>query len=173
MATAIPNTNSRYGEPPTGAAAILLQQTRTPFGRKVTAFGAAVAQNLATNRDILLDALGASGIAMVVARFDGKNGDGRVEELAAYAPDGDTTDIPVVDLTVREVVFDTARTVPEQRSLRGAIEIMAYTLLEHSHGEWCAGAGGSGELVFNAASRTVTLDYHQRVMTVRHHWQRF
>jgi hypothetical protein len=172
MATAIPTTTSRCGEPPE-ATPMLLPHARTPFERKVAAFASAVAQNLPTNCDILLDALGTSGIAMVVVRFDGKDGHGQVEGVAAYAPDGDTTDIPVVDLTVREVVFDNARTVPERRSLRGTIEIMAYTLLEHSHGEWSEGAGGSGELVFSAASRSVTLEYNQRVMTVRHHWQRF
>ena len=115
---------------------------RAEYATKVAAFAALRSQTLAWNRDALCAALSGVGIARVVVRFDGRDGHGQVAGVAAYAPDGDTMDIPVVDVTVREVVFDNARTVPERRSLRGAIEIMAYTLLEHSHGEWSDGAGG-------------------------------
>ena len=173
MATAMSTISGRCSEP-REAEPVFFRHGRTQYETtKLAAFAKTVAQALPTNRDILLDALSASGIATVVVPFDGENGHGRVGKMVAYAPGGDTTAIPVMDLTVQEVSFGNAGTAPEQRSLRGAIEIMAYTLLEHSHGEWSAGAGGCGEVVFSAASRSVTLEYNQRVMTVRHHWKRF
>jgi hypothetical protein len=172
MATAMPIISSRQGEL-RETTPFFLRADRVPYVRKLAAFAAAVAQTIPTNRDVLLDALSAAGITTVVVPFDGGNGQGRVERMIAYARGGDIAPLPVMDVTVQEVVFDNASTVPEQRSLRGTIEIMAYTLLEHAHGEWSAGVGGCGELVFDVVGRSVTLEYNQRVVTVRNHTTRF
>ena len=164
MATATPQTNTGRRRETDEATPIPVDQSRTPYDAKVAAFAAVAAQTLARNRDVLLDALAASGIETVVVRFDGKNGYGQIEAMDAYTADETMIALPVIDLAMQEPVFTGPSTAIERRTLRGAVEIMSHTLLERSHGTWAAGNGGYGELTFEVSRRSVTLEYNKRVM---------
>ena len=132
---------------------------------KVKAFAALSERLLSANRAALFGALGASGIAKLVVRFDGQGGYGQIDAIEAHAADGSAMRVPVVDVGMQEAVFDGLAIAVEPRSLRGSVEIVSYTLLEQLHRTWSAGAGAHGDLTFIVASRSIMLRYNKRVLT--------
>lgn len=117
---------------------------------------------LPQNKATLFDALAAAGIDSVIAGFDGCGDSGQIESVTACAADGAEIAVPTITIGMHEVIFNGPAIVVEQRSVREAIEIMAYAFLEETHGGWENDDGAYGEFTFRVAERTISLDYNER-----------
>lgn len=53
-------------------------------------------------------------------------------------------------------------------TLSGALEQLAYDLLDQVHGGWENDDGAYGEFSFDVAARTITLDFNERFVSADH-----
>jgi hypothetical protein len=51
------------------------------------------------------------------------------------------------------------------QSVSDVVEALAYDLLEEEHGGWENNDGAYGEFRFDVTDRTISLAYHERIMT--------
>lgn len=116
------------------------------------------------NKTVLFDALVASGITQIVVTFDGYGDSGQIEEVTARNGDG------IIAIPERMVeLFDPASSQSEPRpsgvSIASAVETLAYDVLAQTHCGWENNDGAYGDIVFDVAERTITLDYNERYST--------
>ena len=136
------------------------------YEAKLAAVTKLEAEILPQNKAALFDALAAAGIDSVIVGFDGCGNSGQIESVTAYAADGVEIAVPTITIGMHEVSFDSSAIVVEQRSVREAIEIMAYVFLEETHGGWENDDGAYGEFTFRVAERAISLDYNERYTTI-------
>lgn len=119
------------------------------------------ARLIPVNKRALFEAMIAGSVTRVEVSFDGYGDSGQVENVTAQAGDA------VVDLPQREVILARAlsgKAEPERQtsSLADAIEQLVYDLLEETHGGWENDVGAFGDVIFDAATQSITLDYNER-----------
>lgn len=114
------------------------------------------------NKAALFDALHGAGITLVVVEFDGSGDSGQIERITAHT--GDTlTDLPEGQIELARVQWGGSEIERDARSIRDAIEQLAYDCLEEAHDGWENNEGAYGEFTFDVAAGTITLDFNQRV----------
>lgn len=123
------------------------------------------------NKAALLGALRAAAITSVVVTFDGCGDSGQIEEVDAVGPEG-ACELPAVDV---EIATATWSVEIDRRSLPigEAIEELSYDLLNGLHGGWEDNDGAYGEVTFDAAADTITLDYNGRYTAIDSHTHEF
>lgn len=137
-------------------------QDYADYEAKLAAVAALEAESLPQNKAALFDALAAAGIDNVIVCFDGCGDSGQIESVTAYAADGAESALPPTTIGMREVSLDGPTIAAEQRSVREAVEIMAYAFLEETHDGWENNDGAYGEFIFRVAERAINLDYNER-----------
>ncbi|MDA8249148.1 MAG: hypothetical protein M0Z28_08210, partial [Rhodospirillales bacterium] len=96
------------------------------YEAKLAAVTKLEAEILPQNKATLFDALAAAGIDSVIVGFDGCGDSGQIESATACAADDAEIAVPTITIGMHEVIFNGPAIVVEQRSVREAIEIMAY-----------------------------------------------
>jgi hypothetical protein len=114
------------------------------------------------NKAILLNALAAANIARVTVSFDGCGDSGQIESVDAVDIAGAACDLPGIDATLREAVWDQEEPREQASPLPDAIERLVYDLLGTTHGGWEINDGAYGTFVFDVAAGAITLDCNQR-----------
>lgn len=128
-----------------------------------------IAEARPINRDFALAALADAGITLVVVTFDGYGDSGQIEDVAAKR--GDTaTELPAIEIAWLRCDWNTHQHEHDRVSLRHAIEAVVYDCLETTHQGWEINDGAFGEVTFDLAERTITLDYNER-FTDREYFQ--
>ncbi|MGE0765554.1 MAG: DUF6878 family protein [Hyphomicrobiaceae bacterium] len=119
------------------------------------------------NRDAVLAALAAAAITHVTVRFDGYGDSGQIEGGEAKCDEA-IVEIPEAELAWLRTDWNTDQHQHERVSLRLAIENVVYDCLEETHQGWEINDGAFGEVTFDVAERTVTLDYNARYSDIEY-----
>ncbi|MCK9908062.1 hypothetical protein MXD81_02895 [Microbacteriaceae bacterium K1510] len=114
-----------------------------------------------TNKATLFSALERAGVTRIVVTFDGYSDSGQIENVEAKAGDD--------DMTMPNAMIEFATTVwgqpePERSSVpvTAAVESLAYDALERTHSGWENNDGAYGDIIFDVADYSITLDYNER-----------
>ena len=116
------------------------------------------------NKAAVFDALAQAGITRVEVTFDGYADSGQIEDVAAKAGDKDTA-LPAVSVELARAEWGSSDIVRATHPMPQAIERLAYDFLEETHGGWQDNQGAYGDFFFDVASRTITLNYNERIET--------
>lgn len=125
-----------------------------------------------TNKATLLQALDVAGVTKIVVTFDGYGDSGQIEDVQAQAGDGDVT-MPGSVIEIMAAVW--GQTEPERStvSIAAAVESLAYDVLERTHCGWENNDGAYGDIVFDIAAHTITLDYNERYTATENYTHSF
>ena len=126
-----------------------------------------IAEARPINRAVLLQGLADAGITHVTVSFDGYGDSGQIESIEAKCGDA------IVELPAIEIAWLRAEwNIPEHRhdriGLRQAVEEVVYDCLEETHDGWEINDGAFGEVTFDVAERTITLDYNERYSEIEY-----
>lgn len=117
------------------------------------------------NKTTLFDVLGQTGIATVLVQFDGYGDSGQIEDISAHANPDTAVNLPEGNIEIARIQWGDRDIRRQTLSVRDAIEQLAYDLLEETHGGWENNEGAYGDFLFDVPSRTITLNYNERVET--------
>ena len=120
-----------------------------------------IAEARPINRSALLQGLADAGITHIVVIFDGCGDSGQIESVEAMRGDA-IVEMPETELAWLRMDWNTDQHQHERVSLRQAIEAVVYDCLEETHQGWEINDGAFGEVTFDVAERTITLDYNER-----------
>lgn len=109
----------------------------------------------------VLKALVAAGITHVIVSFDGYGDSGQVESIEAKAAEAEK-ELPQTQVALRGVDYETEGFTTTELVLSEAIEHLVYDCLRRTHCGWENNEGAYGEVTFDVAEGTVTLDYNER-----------
>lgn len=126
---------------------------------------ALVKDALAFNKTALFEALAASGVNLVIVRFDGAGDSGQVEEIETRDLENRVMVLPDTPIELGEPKADLSGLEISAAPLPAAIEDIAYACLEQVHDGWEINDGAYGEFRFDVAARAITLAYHERYMS--------
>lgn len=126
----------------------------------------------ATNKAALFDRLAAAGITHVVIDFDGYGDSGQIETVEAKTGDG-IAPLPAGDVTFAIIAWNELVARPQSLSVSAALEHLVYDVLAETHCGWENGDGAYGCFLFDAAARTISLDYNERTTTSEYYRHEF
>lgn len=106
----------------------------------------------------LFDFLEATGVVLVTVDFDGCGDSGQIEGIIAFDEHGEVA-LPATGFVAPGA--DEAATV-DSAPIEGAIETLAYDLLETEHGGWENNDGAYGQFRFDVVARSITLECNMR-----------
>ena len=118
---------------------------------------------LPANKTALFDALAAANITVVVVTFDGYGDSGQIENIEAKADDEIVT-LPPGAIEIARPVWGSNDIDRQCLSIHDGIEALVYSFLGQAHDGWENSDGTYGDFTFDAADRTITLDYNERHM---------
>jgi hypothetical protein len=133
----------------------------TDWGAKRAAHERLHAELQPRNKAALFDALAAAGVTHVVVSFDGYGDSGQIENIEVKAGDAIVA-MPAGEAEIARVAWDQAEPERSLVCIADAIERLVYDVLEETHSGWEDNDGAYGDLTFDVAERTVTLDYNER-----------
>ena len=116
------------------------------------------------NKAALFDAFAQAGITSVEVTFDGYGDSGQIEDITARAADKDVA-LPAVSVEIARAQWGNPDIIRATHSLNDAIELLAYDFLRDTHAGWEDNDGAFGDFIFDAASRSITLNYNARIET--------
>ena len=113
------------------------------------------------NKDRLFDGLAAAGITHVTVTFDGEGDSGQIESIAAWAGEAEV-EFPAVEIPYAALTWDNPEVEMRQLSLQDVAEQLASDFLSDTYGGWENNDGAYGEFCFDAAARTIHLEFNER-----------
>ena len=131
------------------------------------------AEILPRNKQIVFDALAASGIAVVTVNFDGSGDSGQFDEATALTAENTEVPIPQDDIEIEAVDFDAGIITRRVTTIREFVETLGYDFLEGTHSGWENDDGAYGQFRFTLADRTITLEYNERYIECHYHEHQF
>ena len=131
------------------------------------------AEILLENKLTLFRTLGAAGIEVVTAYFDGYGDSGQIESIRALDGANIEVDLPREPIPVKDVDFSGTTIIMHEHDARVVIETMAYDLLSRTHGGWENNEGAFGEFVFNIFNQSIVLEFNERIVETEFHRHEF
>jgi hypothetical protein len=116
------------------------------------------------NKAALFGALAAAGITEVTVTFDGYGDSGQIEDIAVSTAEG-SVPMPAGEIEILEAGWPQPEPRRTRVSLATAVEGLAYDTLAQTHCGWENNEGAYGNIVFNVAARSITLDYNERYLS--------
>jgi len=113
------------------------------------------------NRDRLFDGLTAAGITHVTVTFDGEGDSGQIESIGAWAGEK-AVNFPATEVPYAALTWDSPEVEMREMSLEDVVEQLAYDFLSDAHGGWENNHGAYGEFCFDAAARSIHLEFNER-----------
>jgi hypothetical protein len=124
------------------------------------------------NKAAIFHVLAQARITRAVAIFDGYGDSGQIERIEVYAGD-ETASLPTVEIEFIEVGSHTGDVNRQSVSIATAIENMAYHAIRQTHCGWENDEGAFGDITFDVAEQTVTLDYNERYTEIENYTHQF
>jgi hypothetical protein len=124
----------------------------------------ALAKHLANAKVRLFDFLEDQGMVLITVDFDGSGDSGQIESINAFDEHGEVA-LPECDIHCISIDSDTEGGAEALLPVKDVVENLAYDLLEAVHGGWDNNDGAYGVFRFEVTDRTITLAYHERIMT--------
>jgi hypothetical protein len=153
--------------PPTSDTTPEPQPPLSDWALKSQAHAKLEAEVFKQNKAALLDALALAGITTVIVDFDGYGDSGQIEHVEARIGD-EEVNMPAGTVEVVEALWGEAELKRSAVSISAAIESLAYGVLEQAHSGWENNDGAYGDIIFDVAKRTLTLDYNERYTASEH-----
>lgn len=119
------------------------------------------AELFALNKAELFNALALAGITHVVVTFDGYGDSGQIESVEARAGDIEAA-FPSATIEIGQMPWGQSEPERSSVTVATAIENLAYDVLEQTHCGWENNDGAYGDVTFDVAAQTITLDYNER-----------
>jgi hypothetical protein len=116
---------------------------------------------LPVNKTTLFDALASARITTVVVTFDGGGNSGQIENIETKAGE-ELVSLPPGSIEIARARWGRPEIERQSLSIHDTIEALVYDLLGQTHDGWENGEGAYGTFTFEAADRTITLDYDER-----------
>jgi hypothetical protein len=126
------------------------------------------AEALAPNKAALFTALDQTGITAVTVTFDGYGDSGQIESVDARRGEM-PADLPDIEVILYHPRWDGSDLEARTGGLRQSIEDLCYQLLRETHAGWENNEGAYGDFTFDAAARSIALDYNERFETSEYH----
>ncbi len=117
---------------------------------------------LPSNKAALFDALQAAGITRVSVVFNGEGDSGQIESVDAFNAENTIIPLPAVTITLQHVVWEGLSIETKELPVTEVIEQMTYQFLGMTNGGWQNNDGAYGDVSFDVAERTITLDINER-----------
>lgn len=114
-----------------------------------------------TNKATLFSALERVGVTRIVVTFDGYSDSGQIENVEAKAGDDDMT-MPNAMIEFATTVWGQPKPERSSVTVTAAVESLAYDALERTHSGWENNDGAYGDIIFDVADYSITLDYNER-----------
>lgn len=130
------------------------------------------AELFSTNKATLFNMLEPTGVTSIIVSFDGYGDSGQIEDVEVRAG-GETVSVPEAIIEIAQTVWGQSEPDRSTVSIATAVESLAYDVLERTHGGWENNDGAYGDIVFDVAARTVTLDYNERYTASENHTHSF
>jgi hypothetical protein len=124
----------------------------------------ALARKVAQAKTSLFDCLEDAGLILITVDFDGSGDSGQIEGIFAFDEYGEVA-VPQDSLPCISLNPGARADTTDSQSVSDVVEALAYDLLEEEHGGWENNDGAYGEFRFDVTDRTITLAYHERIMT--------
>jgi len=128
---------------------------------------------LPTTKAVIFDALAAADICRVVVTFDGSGDSGQIEGATAFGADDAPRELPPIGVEITIPSFWPEPADHRNCALPEAIDCVAWSLLDRTHGGWENDEGGYGEIAFDTTERTITLEMNVRYVECDYHERRF
>lgn len=114
-----------------------------------------------TNKAALFAVLTAAGVTRVTVSFDGFGDSGQIEDIEAMA--GETkVSLPTSPVEILQTASYDETIDRREQPIAEAIETLVYSFLEETHSGWENNEGAFGQVVFDVAADTITLEYNER-----------
>jgi hypothetical protein len=143
------------------------------YEAKCAAVATLQAEILPGKKAALFRVLSEAGIRTVVVSFDGCGDSGQIESIVARNADDIEVPLPLGDLTIQNVDFETCAISDTTTTAGDLIEKLAYGFLQQTHGGWEDNEGAYGEFTFDVADGSITLDYNERYIETHCHEHTF
>jgi hypothetical protein len=143
------------------------------YEAKQTRFNQLMAETLPHNKQVIFDALAAAGIDHVEVEFDGYGDEGSFQGTRAFKEDNEETALPVHEITLKRLVFDTGMIEESISTPSAAIEDMVNDFLEATHSGWEDGEGAFGTFRLTLNDRSIRLEYNERFVDTTYHEHEF
>ncbi|MBL9048270.1 MAG: hypothetical protein JNK34_13345 [Tabrizicola sp.] len=114
-----------------------------------------------TNKATLFSALECAGVTRIVVTFDGYGDSGQIENVEAKAG-GDDVAMPSAMIEFATTVWGQPEPERSSVTVATAVESLTYDALERTHGGWENNDGAYGDIIFDVADYSITLDYNER-----------
>lgn len=124
------------------------------------------------NKTALLNALASAGVTRVVVAFDGYGDSGQIGDIEVHAGD-ERAAMPNCMVEMAEVTTGQAELSRSPVNIAIAIENMAYGVLKKTHCGWENEDGAFGDVTFDVAEQTITLDYNERYTATEFYCHQF
>ena len=98
---------------------------------------------------------------IVTITYDGCSDSGQIEDIQANTQDELVT-LPSDQIECEHIHWGETEPTRSSRSLRDALEDLAFHYLGTTHNGWENGDGAYGEFTFDTATRSITLAYNER-----------
>lgn len=125
-----------------------------------------------TNKAMLFSALELAGVTKIAVTFDGYGDSGQIEDVQVRAGD-DEIALPDATIEIAAAVWGQLEPERSSVSIATAVESLAYDVLERTHCGWENNDGAYGEIVFDIAAHTITLDHNERYTATENHTHSF
>ncbi|PZQ96203.1 MAG: hypothetical protein DI533_17365 [Cereibacter sphaeroides] len=113
------------------------------------------------NKDRLFDGLVTAGITHVAVTFDGYGDSGQIESVEAW--NGETgVEFLATEIAYAALTWDKREVEMRQLLLEAVVEQLVYDFLSDTHGGWDNNDGAYGQFCFDAAARTIHLEFNER-----------
>jgi hypothetical protein len=126
---------------------------------KYAAYAAREAEAFASNKEALFEALDRHGIATVTVSFDGYGDEGQIQSIEV---DGNTDAVPNIRVSYREIHVDQPEAKVSDQPLEEVLRTLVFDCLAETHEYWEDNEGAFGEVIFDTANRSITLDFNER-----------
>jgi hypothetical protein len=124
------------------------------------------------NKAVLLKALASARVTHVVVTFDGYGDSGQIENVEVRSGD-DVVAMPPDQIDFVEAVWGQPAPQHASVTIADALERLAYDVLEKTHCGWENNDGAYGDVIFDVAEETITLDYNERYTASENHTHHF
>ena len=113
------------------------------------------------NKDRLFDVLTSAGITHVTVTFDGEGDSGQIESISAWSSEVAVA-FPQTQIVYAALTWDNPAVEMRQLSFDDVVEQLAYDFLADVHDGWENNGGAYGEFCFDAAARSIHLEFNER-----------
>ena len=124
------------------------------------------------NKAALFEVLASAGVTHVVVTFDGYGDSGQIESVEVRSGD-DAIPMPKSTIEIAEALWGQSEPKRSIVAIATAVERLAYDVLERTHCGWENSDGAYGDITFDVAAHTITLDYNERYTATEYYSHQF